>query len=237
MKILTDIHTHTIATTHAYSTIFENAKCAAEMGLEAIAMTDHTGEIPDSPHIWHFLNLDVLPESISGVRILKGAEVNICDICGRLDMPGSVMETLDIIIASIHRPCYADLDKADHTKGYMAAVENPYVDIIGHSGAPDLAYDYEMVIKRAGELGKMIEINNNTFNIRKSNIPNCRKIAELCKKHGTHICVNSDAHYCDMIGKYDAATEMLKEIDFPEELIANRSLAALREFLKPRKEI
>ncbi len=237
MKILTDLHTHTVASTHAYSTITENANIAKEMGLEAIAMTDHTGEVPDVPHIWHFMNMNVLPDTISGVRILKGAEVNICDINGRLDMPESVMKTLDIVIASIHRPCYEDVGKSDHTTAYMAVLENPYVDIIGHSGAPDLAYDYEKVVKRAGELGKMIEINTNTFKIRKSNIPNCRKIAELCKEYGTHICVNSDAHYCDMVGKFDASIAMLEEIDFPEDLIANRSLDALKEFLKPRKEI
>ncbi len=237
MNILTDLHTHTIATTHAYSTITENAGAAAKMGLEAIAMTDHCGEIPDSPHMWHFLNIRVLPKEIEGVRILKGAEVNITDIHGRLDMPEDIMKLLDIIVASIHRPCYADVDKKDHTEAYMAVVENPYIDIIGHSGAPDLKYDYEKVIKRAGELGKMLEINTNTFNIRKSNVPNCVEITKLCKKHGTHICVNSDAHYCDMIGKFDPAIKMLEEIDFPIELIANRSLAALGEFLKPRKEI
>ncbi len=237
MKILTDLHTHTLASTHAYSTITENAKSAAKMGLEAIAMTDHTGEIPDSPHIWHFINMRILPREIEGVRILTGAEVNICDIHGRLDMSDDVMKTLDIIVASIHLPCYNDADKADHTECYMAAVENPYVDIIGHSGSPKFKYDYETVIKRAGELGKMIEINNATFAIRTSNIPNCTKIAELCKKYNTHICVNSDSHYCDMIGKYDAAMAMLKEIDFPEELVANRTLKDLSKFLKPRKEI
>ncbi len=237
MNILTDLHTHTIATTHAYSTITENAKAASLMGLEAIAMTDHCGEVPDSPHMWHFLNIRVLPKEIHGVRILKGAEVNICDLHGRLDMGEEIMKILDIIIASIHRPCYSGVGESDHTEAYMSAVENKYVDILGHSGAPDLAYDYEKVVKRAGELGKMLEINTNTFKIRKSNVPNCRKIAELCKKHGTSICVNSDAHYCDMIGKFDPAIEMLREIDFPEELIANRSLSALREFLKPRKEI
>ncbi len=207
------------------------------MGLEAIAMTDHAGEIPDSAHIWHFMNINVVPDYISGVRVLKGAEVNICDINGRLDMPDSVMKTLDIIIASIHRPCYKDKDRQDHTTAYMSALENPYVDIIGHSGAPDLAYDYDAVIKRAGELGKMIEINNNTFNFRKSNVPNCKKIAELCKEYGTSICVNSDAHYADMVGKFDYAIAMLEEIDFPMELIANRSLSALKNFLKPRKKI
>lgn len=232
MKILTDMHTHTIATTHAYSTINENAVAAKELGLEAIAITDHCGTIPDAAHIWHFHNLRALPREIAGVKILRGIEVNITDINGTLDIDDDTMRKLDVVIASIHRPCYADADKTDHTTAYMAVVENENVDIIGHSGTPDLKYDYRKVIKRAGELGKLIEINGNTFNIRKQNIPNCREIALICKELGTSICVNSDAHHSSMIGEIGEAKKMLEEIDFPEELIANRSYAAFKEFMK-----
>lgn len=234
MKILTDMHTHTVASAHAYSTVNENAAAAAELGLEAIAITDHTGEIPDSAHPWHFLNLNQLPREISGVKILRGAEVNITDINGKIDMDEYGLGLLDVVIASIHRPCYADLDKDDHTSAYMSVLDNKYVDIIGHSGSPDLKYDYETVVKRAGEFGKLIEINGNSFNIRKQNIPNCTEIARLCKKFGTSICVNSDAHHSSMIGSFGAATKMLEEIDFPEELVANRSFEAFEEFIKQR---
>ena len=237
MKILTDLHTHTIASTHAYSTITENAQEAARRGLEAIAMTDHCGEIPDAPHIWHFINMRVLPEYLCGVRILRGVEVNICDIHGRLDMEQQLLDKMDIVVASIHDPCYADCGKEDHTEAYMTVVENPAVDIIGHSGNPKFTYDYEAVVRRAGELGKMMEINSNSFKIRKTSVPNCRKIAELCKKYGVGISVDSDAHFAPMVGCFDAAEEMLREIDFPEELIMNRSLSALQKFLAPRKTI
>lgn len=237
MKVLTDIHTHTIASTHAYSTIIENAKAARVRGLEAIAMTDHCGELPDSAHIWHFVNLKIIPEYIEGVRILRGAEVNIIDTNGSVDMPEDVMKKLDIVIASIHRPCYGGADEKDHTSTYMGVVENPYVDIIGHSGNPDFAYDYEKVICRARDMGKMIEINAGTFNVRKSNIPNCKKIAQICKEVGAHICVSSDSHFADYIGAFDNVYKILDEIGFPEELIANRTLDDLKRFLAPRKII
>lgn len=235
MKILTDMHTHTVATTHAYSTINENAAAAKELGLEAIAITDHAGEIPDAAHIWHFHNLRALPREIGGVKILRGIEVNITDINGRIDVDEHTMKKLDVVIASIHPPCYADMDKDDHTSAYMAVVENECIDIIGHSGAPDRRYDYRKVIKRAGELGKLIEINGNTFNIRKANIPNCREIALLCKELGTGIVVNSDAHHSSMIGDIAEAKKMLEEIDFPEELIINRSYKAFAEFMKEKR--
>lgn len=236
MKILTDLHTHTTATPHAYSTVTENAVSAKEKGLEAIAMTNHFG-VGDAPHIWHFINIGAVPKEIHGVRVFRGAEVNILDLDGTIDMPEDVMSTLDIVIASIHRPAHQGFEGMDHTKAYLNVVANPYIDIIGHSGSPDWKYDYETVVKRAGELGKMIEINANTFHIRKGNVPNCREIALMCKKHGTHICVNSDAHYCESVGNVELPLKMLEEIDFPEELIANRSLDALRSFMKRRKNL
>ena len=236
MQILTDIHTQTLATPHAYSTVTENVKRASEIGLEAIAVTDHSGGL-DAPHEWHFLNLKALPKELFGVRILKGIETDITDIHGNLDMRDDVLKTMDIVIASVHRPTYKALGTEDNTEAYMNALENPYTDILGHSGYPEVKYDYEAVIKRAKELGKMIEINQGTFGVRKPSIPNCREIALLCKKHGTFICVNSDAHFWTNIGKRDDAIKMLLEIDFPKELIANRSLESLREFLAPRKTI
>lgn len=237
MRVLTDLHTHTSVSAHAYSTLTENAAAAAGKGLEAIAMTNHCGEIPDSAHMWHFINMKALPKYIHGVRILHGAEVNITDIHGTVDMLEEVMQTLDVVIASIHRPCYADTDKADHTEAYMAAVENPYVDIIGHSGSKGLEYDYASVIKRAAELGKMIEINAGSFRGRKSSIPNCKTIAGLCKELGAYICVNSDSHYFDTIGCYEEAFQLLAEIDFPEELIANRTLESYVKAVSARKNI
>lgn len=237
MNILTDLHTHTIASTHAYSTIAENAAQAKKLGLEAIAITDHGLEIPDAPHLWHFINMRILPSYFEGVRVLHGCEVNICDIHGRLDMPQDILDKLDIVVASIHNPCYADPDATDHTEAYMNVLENPAVDIIGHSGNPNYIYDYEAVIRRAGELGKMIEINSNTFTVRKPSVPNCKKIAQLCKKLGVGICVNSDAHCAALIGELSHAVQMLDEIDFPEELIINRNYASLCKFLSPRKKL
>lgn len=237
MKILTDLHTHTIACSHAYSTLKENIDEARKLGMEAVAVTDHAPNMPDAPHIWHFVNLNSLPDEIDGVRILKGAEVNILDLNGTLDMGDEYLKHLDIVVASIHIPCYKDYGAVDNTSAYMAVLENPYVDIIGHSGYSDILYDYEKVLKKAKETHKLIEINNATFGVRPKNVENCKKIAMLCKELGVGICVNSDAHSCYVIGKYDRAIDMLKEIDFPEELIMNTSYEKLREYLKPRKQL
>ena len=87
MKILFDTHTHTLASTHAYSTVMENAKYASEIGMEAIAVTDHAPAIPDGAHEWHFLNLKALPREKRALFILRYwyAE-SIPSIAGQLAM-------------------------------------------------------------------------------------------------------------------------------------------------------
>ena len=73
-KYKIDTHTHTVSSGHAYSTVTENAKYAASIGLEIIGMTDHAPKMPGSCGYLHFLNLRILPEYIEGVRVLKGIE-------------------------------------------------------------------------------------------------------------------------------------------------------------------
>jgi len=81
-----DTHFHSVASTHGYSTVKEIAQSAAEKGLKGFALTDHGPASPDSPHVWHFRNLQVIPDYICGVRVIKGAEVNIIDYEGNIDM-------------------------------------------------------------------------------------------------------------------------------------------------------
>ncbi|MBQ7901849.1 MAG: phosphatase [Clostridia bacterium] len=236
MKILTDLHCHTIASDHAYSTVTENIKYASEIGMEAIAVTDHCPALGDAPHQFYYDSLHILPRELYGVRLLIGCEANILDINGTLDMKPETLSKLDIVIASIHNPFYKDVDSPDNTNAYIKVLENPYVDILGHSGNPRCRYDIEAVLRKAKELHKFVEINNNTFNVRKQNIDICREIALKAKEIGTGIVVNSDAHFFTHIGEFDHAVQMLKEIDFPEELIVNRSLETLEQAVAPRKK-
>ena len=234
MKILADTHTHTIASTHAYSTVTEMAKAASKAGMEAIAITDHGMSLPDAPHDWHFHNLKNIPREICGVKILYGIEANILDQHGNIDaLDEEIYKKLDIVNASIHSPCYSGKG-ADHTDAYLNIVQNPIVDIICHSGTAAYPYDYEKIVKLAKQNHKLMEINNHSFFVRQGSIPNCRKIAELCKKHEVGIVVTSDAHMWSDLGDYEFALEMLKEIDFPKELIMNRNLETLAAFFEAK---
>lgn len=236
MKILTDLHSHTIASDHAFSTVMEIAKAAQDKGMEAVAITDHGPALEDSPHIDHFICQKGLPRELFGVRLLIGCEANILDKNGSLDIPDNIMKNLDIVIASIHNPLYHDFGLEDNTSTYLGVLNNPCVDIIGHSGNPKCRYDIDTVLTRAKEMDKFIEINENTFNARPQNVELCREIALAAKRIGTGVVVNSDAHFATKIGEVPRGLEMLRDIDFPEELIVNRSLEALEKAMGRRKK-
>lgn len=233
-KPCADFHTHTIASTHAYSTVMENAKFASELGLTHLAITDHGPKMADAPHVWHFRGIRSVPSELFGIKILRGIEANIMPD-GSIDLEGRDLGRMDIIVASIHLQSFGKpLTLEEHTHAYITVAQNPHVDIIGHSGLGDYPYDYEKAIIEFGKLGKIVEINEHTFDIRKASIKNCRTIAELCKKHSVRICVDSDAHFAYAIGEYEVAKQMLVDIDFPIELVVNRSPEAVEEYLAER---
>ena len=235
MKIFTDIHTHTMASAHAYSTLTENVNAARERGLELIAMTNHCPGMAVAPHIWHFENMKCIPRTINGVKVLRGAELNILNKKGEVDMDESHLKRLEVAIASLHQSMYENKNDDDHTETWLNVMDNPYVDILGHPGRSGYKFDHDAVIKKAIEKNICIEVNQLT--IRKPEYrPECREIILACKKHGAKITVSSDSHFWDTIGGFDDVIYLLTELDFPEELIVNRNEKSLMGYLKVKKD-
>ena len=106
MKIELDVHTHTIASGHAFSTLQEMAQAAAGKGLKVLGITEHSPGVPGTCHPIYFRNLHVVPRRMYGVELLLGAEINILDGKGNLDLDEDYMKMLDIRIAGIHSLCY-----------------------------------------------------------------------------------------------------------------------------------
>lgn len=233
MKLIADMHCHTIASTHAYSSALENIKSAKEKGLYAIAITDHAENIPGAPGTWYFNNLTVIPKTVEGVKVLKGVEANVLNIKGELDVPLNLKAPLDWVIASIHDVAFTGKHGLEEcTETWLNVCKDPRVNVIGHSGMATFAYDYEKVIPEFGRNGKLVEINNSSHHSRPGSEANCKKIAQLCKKYNVSIIVNSDAHFCTQVGSFDNALELLKEVDFPEELVVNANINQLNNYLK-----
>lgn len=224
MKIIADLHTHTLASNHAFSTLHEMITQAAALGHFAMAVTDHGPGMPDAPHPWYFYSLKLLPRNINGVWLLRGAECSVRDCEGTLDFTPEELEAhqLDWVIASIHgdmlqgHPSYDDL-----TRLWLNVAQNPYVDMIGHSESRRYEYDYDLVTKVFAANNKVVEMNANSAVVRPGSEEHLKRLALACKKNGAKIAVNSDAHCLYSLGCVDPVLHMLQEIDFPQNRIIN----------------
>lgn len=253
--IACDIHTHTLYSRHAYSTITENVAWCQRTGIEVLGSSDHLSSMlfteQDIRNFQFFMNVGVWPRMWGNVLVLRGAEVDILSLEGKLfgqDLPcptnlvgtpyvrdlslfERVTANLDYLVASVHGADFAaGATTAQATAMYTKVLENPRVMVLGHTGRSGVAYDVDEVLTVARELGKCIEINNHSLqSSRAATHTACRTIAERCAELGVNIVVSSDAHIAQDLGRFDCATSMLEEIHFPEELIANRNRAALLE--------
>ena len=229
---IADLHTHTLASTHAYSTILENALQAKEKGLLYLASTDHGPGMPDAPHPWHFANLNAIPKSLYGVRILKGAEANILP-GGKLDLEDHILKELEWVVASIHEPAYPPQSKELNTAAYCYALSHPYVDMLGHIVLDSYPFDIDTVLETAHRHNKVIEIigSFSSKDMRHS----YRMLAKSCHKHKVFVSVTSDAHFAGNIGKLEDGMALLQEINYPQELIINIDKETIETFLQSRK--
>lgn len=235
MKIELDVHTHTIASGHAFSTLQEMVQAAADKGLKLLGITEHSSGIPGSCDPIYFRNLHVVPRKMYGIDLMLGAEINILDGEGNLDMDESYMKMLDLRIAGIHSLCYRQGTPEENTHGMVEVVSNPYVQIISHPGDGTARLLFEPVVLAAKGHHTLLEINNSSLKPCR-NKPDARKnnleILRLCKKYEVPVILGSDAHISFDIATYGYVLELVKETEFPEGLIMNVSVEKFRNYLK-----
>ena len=236
MQLGIDTHTHSLLSGHAYSTVFENIAVAKQKGLKGIVITEHSGKMPGIMYPQAVRFLQQMPESYDGVRIFKGVESNIINFAGEIDVEERYLVTLDFVIASLHEILMPIGNQTQNTDAMIGALNNPYVDILGHPGNPVFDVDREAVVKEAKRLGKMLEFNGHSFEARPGSEPNCKEMLRLCKKHEVSICVGRDAHICFSVGDFENAYDSIAEVDFPYELIVSRDLGNFENYLIKRAE-
>ena len=221
MEYLLDVHTHTIASGHAYNTIMEMAQAAHDMGLKLLGITEHAPMMPGSCGNIYFHNLHVVPHHLCGIEVMFGAELNILDYDGHVDLDVIALKRLDLRIASLHSVCINPGTRKENTRA-----------ILGADGLYPL--DYEAVVEAAKETDTLLELNNNSLNpagARKHTRENLIRMLELCRSYELPIIINSDAHVFSDIGIRDFAEPLIWELGFPEELIVNRSVEVFKEFI------
>ncbi|MDR0539254.1 MAG: phosphatase [Spirochaetaceae bacterium] len=234
MKIKVDTHTHSIASIHAYSTIDELAKSARKAGLAGFVITEHGPALQGAPHRYYFGNLKVLPRRLCGVYLFHGAEINILDTAGNVDLSAAELSALHFCMAGLHEGCFSPHSKEENTEAIINALKNPYVDAISHPANPAFPVDYEAIAGTAAGLGKALEINNSSFRVRQGSAETCPVLAEWCAKKNTPVCIGSDAHYRGDVGKFDRALPVALSAGIKPERIINRTLPAFVEFIEAR---
>ena len=123
MKSILDLHTHTIVSGHAFSTIKENIEFAVKRQIKYLGISDHSSNMPASPHKYYFQNLKVIPREVDGVKILRGIEGNILDFEGNLDIDEDLYPGLDYVIASLHPPCVEFGSIEENTRAILNAMD------------------------------------------------------------------------------------------------------------------
>lgn len=192
-----DLHSHTPAT-DGKSSIEKNRAKAAELGYEYLGCSDHAydlrmvggldlGELEEQ---WALI--DELNASGEGPVLLKAIELNINDD-GGVDYPEDVLARFDYCIASLHHGFNQPRDVA--TRRVLTAMENPYVDIIGHLTGRLLGrrdpfdLDIEAIVAKAAETGTVLELNSHPERLDLNDLH-----LRMARNAGVSVCIDTDAH-------------------------------------------
>lgn len=241
MRPRADLHTHTIASGHAYSTVTELALAAAAGGLELIAVTDHGPSVPQGAHPWYFWNAKVIPSTLNGVRILKGCEAtpSMTEENG-IDLPDALLELLDFVAVGFHPLTgFDDKDRVKNTEVLLRVMANPNVDMISHPGNEDeFPVELDSVVAAAVRHNVILELNDHSFaptSARSASAHREREFAIAALESGAPMAIGSDAHYALHVGRFDAALEVAEQIGVdPDRLVNRDAKTALRHLLAKR---
>lgn len=234
--ILADIHTHCIASGHGTQyTITDMARAAAKCSLRVLGISDHGPATPGAADSSYFRNLLLAERKRFGVSLLYGAELNILNEKGDLDMEDKLIPSLDYAFVSIHPPTFRAGTVESNTDAYIRAMKHPGVRFLGHPDDGRFPVDYERLLSAARENHVYPEINNASLMpdaYRTEGRRNSMRILTLCKKMRLPVLLSSDSHGKAHIGDIQYILPLLAECNFPSELIINGDLERLYRILQ-----
>ena len=237
-QIRGDFHMHT-DWSDGVNTLEEMVESAVELGYEYIVIGDHSqsarvanGLTPQRyEEQWKLieeLNREYNPK---GFYILKGCEVDILQN-GELDLPDSLLEGFDFVVASIHMGL-----QQDNTLRILKAMENPYVNLIGHPTGKSYGQresyplDMDKVIETAKETGTALEINTFRVDLSPDNV-------RACMREGTMVAVVTDAHASSHLSFMKVGVGIARRGWAVPGLVLNtRGLEEVKEFVKRKRAL
>ncbi len=233
-----DLHTHSIHSGHGSTdSIDDLVRSAARKGLSALGISDHGPATTGSAPVSYFKALSRNLRENFGIRIYYGAELNILNENGDVDLEDTILETLDYSIISIHPPTFTPWACQDLTETYIRAMDHPSVRFLGHIDDARFPSDYEKLLTVAKEKHIYPEINNLSLApdaYRVGGHDNCMKILSLCKRLKLPVLLSSDSHGKTNVGNMEFIFPLLKACDFPADLILNcdrKKLLPLLDYL------
>lgn len=234
MRLVADLHVHTVSSGHAYSTLEEYAARAKKIGLQGFAMTDHGPAMPGAPHYYHFSNMRMIPRVFNGIRILRGVEANIINEHGQIDLKDEEIRwgDLDIVMVAMHpRVGYEDRGEEKNTEVLLRALQNQRVNVIAHPGNPKYPLNIKKVVAAAKECNVFIELNNSSEFSRPGSHDNCVAFAKEAKKAGVKVVLGTDSHISSMLGVFTEALKLAAEAGLTEDDILNTSWEKIEKYL------
>jgi putative hydrolase len=234
LRIEVDTHVHTVVSDHAHSTITEVIAAAAEYGLKGIVETEHGPRVIGAPPVFYFSSTFV-PKVRDGVRVYFGCEANILAGSGDLDVFAEQMRRMDFVVAGLHSPVMPPSNRGYHTRALINTIKNPLVDCIAHPENPNYPIDMRVVAKAAAKHEKLLEVNNNSFLVRKGGEQTFRDMLSACMDEGVRIAVASDAHIDCEVGRVEQSMELIEAVGFPKESIVNLTMERFEEYLEERR--
>lgn len=231
--LFADLHTHTLASGHAYGTLREMAQAACEAGLAILGVTEHGPGVPGTCDPIYFRNFSAVPRKLYGVTVLHGSEINILPD-GTLFMEQRCIDMLDYAIAGIHRYCYDDQGLTRNTDAVISCMRQDKVKFVSHPDDDTTPLHYPALVEAAKEYGVALEVNNSSLykpERRKNCLDNYHTMLDLCAKHGAPILVSSDAHDPSAVGDHALALQLLEKEGFPPGLILNADAHRVLRFL------
>lgn len=238
MKYPIDLHTHTVASGHAYSTFKENTDHALKIGLEVLGVSDHAPAMPYGATDYYFINISVIPRQYGSLRLLVGSELNILDYEGSIDLKEYQLKRTDYNIASLHPPCISPGSVEENTAALIGAIKNPYVNIIGHPCDPRYPFDMEAVVRAAVQNDVLLEVNNASYNKgtgRAGGEALTVEMLKMCKKFSHPVILGSDAHFYSLIGDFSQTLPLLEAAEMPDELVINTDVQKTLDIIDKKR--
>jgi DNA polymerase (family 10) len=231
-----DLQMHSTAS-DGKNSIEEMAEAARQLGHQYIAITDHSKAVTvangldEKRMATHIKKIREASAKGLGIRLLAGAEVDILKD-GSLDYSDELLAQLDVVVCSIHS--YFNLERAAMTDRMMAAIENPYTQIIGHPTGrlllrrDPLDYDMEKILEACASHGVAMECNSYPDRLDLKDV-----YLRMCRDRGVKVVISTDSHNAGNLafiryGVTMARRGWLEKRDVINTLPTEEFLAALR---------